>query len=58
MGQGDLLSMRTRHAIVAPAAPAALQYRPDKGCCTHRLFNEDNSTYFGDPWVYGERLTP
>ncbi|KAL4438037.1 hypothetical protein ABPG77_004258 [Micractinium sp. CCAP 211/92] len=29
-----------------------LQYRPDKGCCTHRLFNEDNSTYFGDPWVY------
>ncbi|GAB4813993.1 hypothetical protein N2152v2_001039 [Parachlorella kessleri] len=32
--------------------PAA-EYRWDKGTCTHRLFDEQNSTYFNDGWLYG-----
>ena len=35
-----------------PPRPLA-QYRSDKGTCTHRLFDEQNSTYFNDGWLYG-----
>lgn len=33
-----------------------LQYRPDKGTCVHRMFDDANGTRWVDEWLYGKRF--